>query len=326
MTRASSDDTWSYVLDARISHVRTFRECLLAIKIDKHSRARVRADERGVTFATRDGSKTCAASVNFRAEVFASYACDDRGFGGRHDETCAFEVNLTSLIDVLGAFAARDGDGDARLRWPNREGAVSLELSSARATGERDFKQCIYSEIAPEASNDGDERGEELSFRDEANAFMLPTATLKEIVDDLEWPASDVQIDVDVGALRFSGYGAGIGDLKIDVDTEGGRLTEFTCRQASTSRYKYRFLKSATTVGASFLGASAGGSDENVTMTRVAISNTGFLKIVHLLHLSRSVSFGSTGGLNELMVPVTFILCPILSDGEMMDDGESEEV
>ena len=327
MTRtAAADDSWSYALDARCAHVKSFVAVLSAVKLSKRQRAHVRADERGVTFTAHDASKTCVASANFRADVFGSYACDERALGvGSTSRVCAFDVNLTALIDVLGAFAAKDGDADVRVRWPNREGSLSLELLSVKPGIERELRQCIYSEITPEAAIEGEERGEEPTFRDEANAFMLPTATLKEIVDDLEWPASDVQIDVNAGALRFSARGPEIGDLKIDVDTDGERLTEFTCREASSSRYKYRFLKSATAVGGSFLSSGgANGADENATMTRVAISNSGFLKIVHLLHLSRSVSFG-TGGLNAFMVPVTFILCPAEEDDDhdgVMDDDE----
>lgn len=185
----------------------------------------------------------------------------------------------------------------------------------------------MYAEIAPEMTPEADARGEELSFRDEANAFMLPTATLKEIVDDLEWPSGDVEIEIDHGLLRFSASGAEIGDLTVDVDTSEGRLTEFTCREPSAWRYKYRFLKSAMAVGANFLGgassgaAAAGGGEDTVTMTRVSVSNTGFLKIVHLLHLNRNrISFNG-GGLNESLVPVTFIISPI----EDVEDDDAED-
>ena len=50
----------------------------------------------------------------------------------------------------------------------------------------------------------------ELLFRGERNAFMLPTSTLKEIVDDLEWPAAPMAIsmrsnpdELSFSAVRF---------------------------------------------------------------------------------------------------------------------------
>lgn len=69
-----------------------------------------------------------------------------------------------------------------------------------------------------------------MSFRDEANAFMLSTATFKEIVDDLEWLNGDVLLECDVDMLKFSVYGVEIGDLVVDVDVGViGRLIEFSC-------------------------------------------------------------------------------------------------
>ena len=328
-------DSWSYALDCATTSVKSFTACLQAIKLSKRCRARVRADARGVTFATMDESKSCGASVNFRAETFARYACDETCaalVGGRAQRggarAVAFDVNLGALIDALGAFGR--GDGELVARWPNREGMLTLELESAKGQGgERELRQCVYAEIAPEMVPEDEERGEEVSFRDEANAFMLPTATLKEIVDDLEWPNGDVLLECDVDMLKFSAHGAEIGDLAVDVDVGAtGRLTEFSCAQPSASRYKYRFLKSAMAVGGSFLGgggagAGGGGGDDTVTMTRVSISNVGFLKIVHLLHLSRGqVSFGAEGGLNAFMVPVTYILHPIEADADEYADEE----
>ena len=232
---------------------------------------------------------------------------------------------LGALIDVLGAFASRDGEAEVRMRWPNREGLLTLELESSRAGVDRDLRQCVYAAISPEAVPEGEERSDESSFRGETNAFMLPTSTLKEIVDDLEWPCADVVIDVEADALRFSASGPEIGDLTVDVDTSEGKLTEFTCREPAAFAYKYRFLKSATAVGGNFLGGGGGGGgggDEAVTMTRVAVSDTGFLKIVHLLHLSKSqVAFGS-GGLNAFMVPVTFIVNPVEAEEASEDEQE----
>ena len=87
-----------------------------------------------------DESKSCAASVNFRAETFARYACDETCaalVGGRAQRggarAVAFDVNLGALIDALGAFGR--GDGELVARWPNREGMLTLELESAEWTG-----------------------------------------------------------------------------------------------------------------------------------------------------------------------------------------------
>ena len=246
-------DSWTYALDASCAHVKTLTAVLSTLRLARRQRARVRADARGLTFSTRDASTSCAASANFRADVFTSYAFDETAAlmharSRRSRGVVAFDVDLGALIDVLGAFASatRDGDADARLRWPNRDGALALELDGGRGGG-----ACVYAEITPETTpeEEAEEDGEPTtSFRDENRAFMMPTATLKEIVDDLEWPCGDVAIEMDREMLRFSARGAEIGALVVDVDAREGRLTEFTCRAPTTSTYKYRFLKAATAV------------------------------------------------------------------------------
>lgn len=58
-------DSWSYALDCATTSVKSFTACLQAIKLSKRCRARVRADARGVTFATMDESKSCGARKTF---------------------------------------------------------------------------------------------------------------------------------------------------------------------------------------------------------------------------------------------------------------------
>ncbi len=337
MTAPDASDSWTYALDASCAHVKNFTAVLSTVRLSRRQRARVRADARGMTFSTRDVSKSCAASANFRADVFQSYACDETAalmHSSRHFArgVVEFDVDLGALIDVMGAFAgARGGDADARLRWPNRDGALALELDGGRGSGrgERDGRQCVYAEISPETMADEEEEGEEESFRDETRAFMMPTATLKEIVDDLEWPCGNVRVEMDLEKLRFIASGAEVGTLAVDVDATEGRLTEFTCREPTTSTYKYRFLKAATAVAGNFLGGGGGSGggganagDDGVTMTRASISARGFLKIVHLLHLSRNdVSFAASE-LNAFMVPVTFVVHP---EDDLDDDDEHDD-
>ena len=120
----------------------------------------------------------------------------------------------------------------------------------------------MYAEISPETMEEEEEEEEGESFRDETRAFMMPTATLKEIVDDLEWPCGNVRVEMDREKLRFIASGAEVGTLTVDVDATEGRLTEFTCREPTTSTYKYRFLKAATAVAGNFLSGGGGAVGE----------------------------------------------------------------
>ena len=184
---------------------------------------------------------------------------------------------------------------------------------------------------------------------------MLPTSTLKEIVDDLEWPAAPMSLRMssDPDALCFSARGREVGELRVDVDARGGRLTEFSCAEPGRWTYRHRFLKAATGVPSNLIvGPASAQEGDSPTMTRVAIGENGMLKVVHLVHLSRALStFGGVGASRPerlghrrrhrepgrtrrtltqrgtgYMVPVTFIAYPEEEeDDEEGDEGDTYE-
>ena len=121
------------------------------------------------------------------------------GGGGSSATAGSFGLSLGSLIDVLNVFAAHDGEAELSLQWPDRDGRLVLAAHTERgAARERPLRTCTHAAVAPEerptSGTGGFSSESELLFRAERNAFMLPTSTLKEIVDDLEWPSAPLAI------------------------------------------------------------------------------------------------------------------------------------
>ena len=147
------------------------------------------------------------------------------------------------------------------MRWPDRDGRLVLAAHTERPNGIDPngcpTKGCTHAALAPDvAGGDGGDPSD-LTFRGERNAVVLPTSVLKEIIDDLEWPAAPVAIRLasDPGpSLAFSASGAEVGELRVDVDATDGRLAEFVCREPGRWVYRYRFLKAAMAMPTNLIG------------------------------------------------------------------------
>ena len=301
-------DDW--VLDARVDQIRSFVSVLGALKLSKRQLVHVSVAERGMTVVAQDPSKSLQAQVNFRAETFPSYRVNASAAGtqghvsGVGSAVGTFGLDLGSLVDVLNAFAPLDGECELSVRWPDRDNSLVLAALTVRDAADphgRSARMCTHASIAPEVDgwSTTSAADAELVFRGERNAFMLPTSTLKEIVDDLEWPAAPISLRMssDPDALCFSARGREVGELRVDVDARGGRLTEFSCAEPGRWTYRHRFLKAATGVPSNLIvGPASAQEGDSPTMTRVAIGENGMLKVVHLVHLSRALpTFGGVG-------------------------------
>jgi hypothetical protein len=61
------------------------------------------------------------------------------------------------------------------------------------------------------------------------------------------------RVDVFLGR-RYASAGQEIGELRVDVDARGGRLTELSCNEPGRWLYRYRFLKAATAMPGNLVG------------------------------------------------------------------------
>ena len=253
-----------YVLDARVEHVRNFVHILTAVKLSRKQHARVSVGERGLTIVSLDDSKSLQAQANFRAEVFRAYDVNLAAASHHHhagtrragvsSHAATFALALGPLIDVLSAFAPLDGEAELSLRWPDRDGRLLLSAHHAeRGAPDRPLRGCTHAAVSPETVTAVTGDDDDIVFRGERNAFTLPTTTLREIVDDLDWPAAPVALEMrahPTAHLAFASEGKDTGGLRIDVDATGAgsRLSEFHCGEPGRWTYRHRFLKAAASV------------------------------------------------------------------------------
>jgi cell cycle checkpoint protein len=335
-----------YALDAVVEHVRPFMHVLSALRLSKKQLVRVGVSDRGVTFVAVDDSKSLQAQANFRAETFAAFSANpaaafltrDGSARAAISSSASFDVSLGALIDVLNVFAPLDGETTVSVRWPDRDGNVVLAAAAERdgaRPSDAPVRHVTHASISPQDEDVRAPLNAELVFRGERNAFMVPTTTLKEIVDDLEWPSggsassgggssatSITMTNAPEGrSLTFESSSKETGSLRVEVDVPGegfesGKdhsscLSEFQCDAPGTWRYRHRFLRAATAVPAHLLVAPHGrGRDGDTsaghhdglggagapTTTRVAIGEGGMLKVVHLIRVARASPAMLPGG------------------------------
>ena len=199
-----------YALDAELPHVRHFTHVLSALRLSKKQLVRVGVSDRGITFVAVDDSKSVQAQASFRAETFSFFsanpgAASSRSQRGGHGHASSstsntsFDVSLQALIDTLNVFAPLDGETTVRMRWPDLDGklvfAAAAQRDGARVSDDL-VRNVTHASISTQdgsgnntaAGTSSSTLNSELTFRGEKNAFMVATTTLKEIVDDLEWP------------------------------------------------------------------------------------------------------------------------------------------
>ncbi|BBH02428.1 damaged DNA-binding protein [Prunus dulcis] len=112
--------------------------------------------------------------------------------------------------------------------------------------------------------------------------FTVKSAALKEAIDDLEWPGSSIQINLQPVPPIVTFRGEGHGDLQIDlmyyVNTD--LLVAFHCDRQVSYKYKYKFLRATTSnIPGSVIKDNRG--------SKLTIGRGGLLKVQHLVSVAR---------------------------------------
>ena len=201
---------------------------------------------------------------------------------------------LGSLVDALGVCAGGEGGGEVSLAWPDARGRLLLQLCCAREEGEGGppGASSTYAELACSACEaPPDAEGE---MRHPRSSLTLPSSTLRELVDDLDWAGAPVtlQLRAQPPEVVFSARGGG-GELRVALDTGGAGAHSFDCAgEGAAAAFKFKFLRFACCMPPALLGPSDGDSAGN---SRLQLDPHGLLKVTHLLHLARPPA-GSRGG------------------------------
>ncbi|CAK9206456.1 hypothetical protein BDL97_15G057500 [Sphagnum fallax] len=263
MDSAATQEAPELAVRCLLDNVQGLVDALSCIRWKKQQDAICELSEHGMVITVEEW--TCLqARVYFRKELFREYQYQ-AGVRPR------FGVSLALLIDCLHTFTSSTGTTALELCYPGPDMQLLLKLIDAN-------NSCINAEIRtriPESIP------REYIIDDEGNlpiSFAVKSAALKEVIDDLEWPGSNITITLSPAPPGVSFRGEGHGDLQIDLpyDTQQDLFIAFQCNRHVSHRYKYKFLRATTSqIPNSILKDNRG--------SKVTIGSTGLLKVQHLI-------------------------------------------
>ncbi|CAM8944295.1 unnamed protein product [Rhodiola kirilowii] len=211
------------------------------------------------------------ASIPFRSvrlKLFSRYEFNAHG-------SPRFGISLGLFVDSLNTFSAPGKSSCIEIRYPGPD--MQLLLRSIDS-----LDACIYAEIRTTIP---DTISWDYNFEPIGSTpvtFTAKSAVLKEAIDDLEWPGSSIQINLQPDPPCVTFRGEGHGDLQIDFMYYANTdlLLAFHCDLKISYRYKYKFLWSTTSnIPSSVLKDKRG--------SKVTIGRGGMLKVQHLVSVAR---------------------------------------
>ncbi|WOK95197.1 hypothetical protein Cni_G03904 [Canna indica] len=278
--RAGGDAT---DLVCQLDCVQGMVDALSSVRWKRHQDAVAEISEHGIVLIVED-TGCLQGKVYLKRELFIvyEYAAEGRP---------RFGLSLGLFVDCLNTFSTPGHSPVIEIRYPGPD--MQLLLKSVDSPD-----ACIYAEIRtriPDTISWG------YNFEPAGNipvTFTVRSAVLKEAIDDLEWPGSNIQITLQPDPPSVTFRGDGHGDLQIEFPYHANTdlLIAFQCDHAVSHRFKYKFL------GATTSNIPSGVLKEN-RGSKVTIGRGGMLKIQHLVSVRRPAtphSRGDTSGLQQL--------------------------
>lgn len=254
-------------LVCELDSIRGIVDALSSVRWKRLQDALVELSEHGIVIIVEE-TGCLQAKVYLQRELFIKY---DYGAHGRP----RFGVSLGLFIDCLNTFSVPGRSNILQLRYPGPD--MQLMLRSVDSPD-----ACIYAEIRtriPETIS------WDYNFEPVGStplSFTVKSAALKEVIDDLEWPGSSIQIKLQPAPPSVIFRGEGHGDLQIDFSYYANTdlLIAFSCDRPVSHRYKYKFLRATTSnIPGSVLRDNRG--------SKVTIGRGGMLKIQHLVSVAK---------------------------------------
>ncbi|KAK3128291.1 hypothetical protein QOZ80_6BG0459490 [Eleusine coracana subsp. coracana] len=242
-------------------------EALSSARWKRHQDAVMELSQHGVVITVEE-SGCLQAKVFLKRELFVEY---DYAGEGR----VRFGLSLGLLIDCLNIFSSPGHASTVEIRYPGPDMQLLL-----KSVGSPDA--CMYAEIRTRLP---DTVSWDFQFEHAGNTpvtYTVKSAILKESIDDLEWPGSSIQIQMQPDPPSVILKGEGHGDLQIEYPYYANTdlLIAFQCDREVSYRYKYKFLRATTSnIPSSVIKENRG--------TKVQIGRGGMLKIQHLISVAR---------------------------------------
>ncbi|PPE02620.1 hypothetical protein GOBAR_DD00319 [Gossypium barbadense] len=270
------------------------QECgLLTAELEKISRSPVLKVSRGIGGKGKQGEREIgeemsSSAVEAEAPDLVCQLDNVQGFWGF--QFAIFAISIGRSGGIIRAWCRFDRGG----YWLSSSQSLSSTYSFAMnimLKGDHDLESvdsldaCIYAEIRTRIP---DTISWDYNFEPAGSTpltFTVKSAALKEAIDDLEWPGSSIQINLQPDPPCITFKGEGHGDLQIDftyyVNTD--LVIAFHCDCQVSYRYKYKFLRATTSNLPSSVIKDNRGS-------KLTIGRGGMLKVQHLVSVARSAT------------------------------------
>ncbi|TVU12807.1 hypothetical protein EJB05_46467 [Eragrostis curvula] len=242
-------------------------EALSSARWKRHQDAVMELSEHGIVITVEE-SGCLQAKVFLKRELFVEYEYAGEG-------RVRFGLSLGLLVDCLNTFSSPGHASTVEMRYPGPDMQLLL-----KSVGSPDA--CMYAEIRTRIP---DTVSWDFQFEHAGNTpvtFTVKSAILKESIDDLEWPGSSIQIQMQPDPPSVILKCEGHGDLQIEYPyySNTDLLIAFRCDREVSYRYKYKFLRATTSnIPSSVMKENRG--------TKVQIGRGGMLKIQHLISVAR---------------------------------------
>lgn len=244
-----------------------------------------------MTVRWEDESKTLQAAVHFKAEMFTRFVLPP-GPGPM------LGVQLSLLLDTLAMFASAPTHAPLQMLYPGPQGEVVFELQD-NVEGKVVVSFARLGTVELPSSRDLSDYWE-----GQGSYFLAQGVLLKEVVEDLEWPAGDVEIAMWAPPhARLAMSAAGVaGDLEVDLplsELSGFHVTPPPPTYLAVPgavpgadvRWRYRY-KSMRAAFCSLSPAKEPGS----CSTKVSIDANGLLKVTHMVSMQGASAQGGGPG------------------------------
>ncbi|CAM8940824.1 unnamed protein product [Rhodiola kirilowii] len=263
----SSSEPDAADLVCELDNVQGMVDSLTSVRWKRQQDAVVELSEHGVVLIVEE-SGCLQAKVYLKRELFSRYEFNAHG-------RPRFGISLGLFVDSLNTFSAPGKSSCIEIRYPGPD--MQLLLRSIDS-----LDACIYAVIRTTIP---DTISWDYNFEPIGSTpvtFTAKSAVLKEGIDDLEWPGSSIQINLQPDPPCITFRGEGHGDLQIDFMYYANTdlLLAFHCDLKISYRYKYKFLRSTTSnIPSSVLKDNRG--------SKVTIGRGGMLKVQHLVSVAR---------------------------------------
>ncbi|PNW84881.1 hypothetical protein CHLRE_03g162250v5 [Chlamydomonas reinhardtii] len=276
------------------ANVRSFAAALQCIRSGNKQTCTVSISSGGVSVVWEDDSKSLQGSVFLKPELFSRFEC---GAEDRHE----FGIQLQLLLDTLAVFASAAAPMTAH--YPGPQGELVCEMSDPTLGGNQQQQPrpalglmpagtgpgavCTWARIAAMEAGAVVDLG--AYWTEPASSFLCPGSSLKEAVDDLEWPGGAVELVMVQDPPRLLLAASGHGSLEVELPASS--ISGFNCCVAPELRhaYKYRHCKAA------FCNLPHA-RDCAAISTKVSIDAHGLLKVTHMLGLDPAGPHGAGRG------------------------------